>query len=542
MDQASFSAIQRHVTAGDYAAAEAVCTRMADAESLNPAFWQLRGVIASMAQAWTEAEAHFRWTIQLASEAPEPWLGLARVLIAGSRNDDARAAGERALLLGAKGDDRVAATEIVAHAKFLSGDIDGGRAELASLLPIYRAKLAAGGEVPPGALGVALCGGDAALAEQILAKMHHPYAERLAPMAIAPVDTLRNWCARNGVACVEIAPSERIRLDPTTSYSRAEAYKTDPVLFASIPNGQWVPGWDFAIAPDGTVLEDTGYLKIVHVFNHAPHAHFAAAKLVAHHAPKEMIEIDEDVLWLSAPMHNHVGYWLNDFLPRVLGRTHAGRPVKVAVPENLPAKFTDMLALAGVAESDLIRCRLDARYRFRTLHVYRTTVPPHPMHIAFLHNLFYVPSAVPPPPQKPRRFFMTRDKVATRTVVNRAAFDACLRANGFVTVDLGDLSIAQQRALFADAEVMLSALGTDQFAMYFAPPGCTVISMQWHAGKDIDPFGPAMSAMAGMKHQFLLCPETRPSRNARHWLDYDFVVDCAELTRRMRELGPAAGS
>lgn len=72
LDQTSFSAIQRHVAAGDYAAAEALCAGMAAQESIDPSFWQLRGVIASMAQDWAAAEAHFRWTIKLAPSAPEP--------------------------------------------------------------------------------------------------------------------------------------------------------------------------------------------------------------------------------------------------------------------------------------------------------------------------------------------------------------------------------------------------------------------------------------------------------------------------------------
>jgi len=474
------------------------------------------------------------------------------VLTSGNRNDAGGVAAERALLLGLQADDRVAAHEIVAHTKFSRGDVAGGRAELAALLPTYRAQLAKGlkpgGEVPAGALGSALCGGDVPLVEQILKATYHPYALRTSPMAIAPVDTLEGWCAKAGLPCEIVEPPVHVRIEATTPYSRRESYKTAPVLFASIPNGLWLPGWDFAMGSDGTVLEDSGYLKIVHVFNHAPHAYFSAAKLVAHYCPAEIVEIDEDVLFLSAPMHNHVGYWINEFLPRLIGRAMlsrngaGGARVKVAVPDNLPRKFIDMIALAGVGESDLIRCRPDVRYRFRTLHIYRSSVAPHPKHTRYIRDLFYGTAVPAGRPRQGKRFFMSRQKVGTRLAINAAEFEECLRRNNFTTVDLSELSIAQQRELFADAEVLLSALGTDQFAMYFAPPECAAISLQWNAAKDIDPFGPAMCAMAGMKHQFLLCPTTRPSKNSRHWLDFDFVVDCAELTRRMQELDTARES
>lgn len=335
--------------------------------------------------------------------------------------------------------------------------------------------------------------------------------------------------------CTLIDPPRKITTEPTTPYSRRDSYKTEALLFASIPNGQWVPGWDFALGTDGTVLEDTGYLHIKHVFNHAPHAYFRDAQLVAHNAPAREEYIDEDVLYFSAPMHQHFGYWLNDFVPRLLGREHAGARLRMAMPADLTGrKFMDILALAGVNESDIVRCRADTRYRFRTLHVYRGSVRPHPDHLGFLRAALHDPSG-PAQPRKGKHYFLSRARIGTRLAINAAEFEQCLRDNNVVTVELSDISVAEQRARFADAEVLLCGLGTDVFAMYFAPPGCTVIVMQWNDGLEIDPYAPAMCRMVGMKHQYLLCPETRPSKNARHWLDLDFVVDCAALSRRLGE-------
>lgn len=107
---------------------------------------------------------------------------------------------------------------------------------------------------------------------------------------------------------------------------------------------------------------------------------------------------------------------------------------------------------------------------------------------------------------------------------------------GFVTVDLPMLSIAEQRDLFSESEILLGAIGTDLFTAHFAPEGCTVISMQWDPTWTLDAYNPQTCAMLGLKHQFFLCPDTRPAKNSRSWLDLDFTVDCAALRQRLDEL------
>lgn len=531
--------IQACVATGDFAGAEAICADLVTAHASNAAVWQMRGDIALMAGQPTDAEAHYRWTTMLAPLSAAAWLGLARAYAASGRTALANTAATRALDLGLNNSGIIAAREIIADDLFARGSFTEGRAQLASLTSIYRDSLKSGrtdGELLRGALSAALCAGNAAFVQRIL-DLLYPQAGGIGPVAIAPLATLADWCAGAGVACTVIDPPRKVKLAPTTSYSRADSYKTPAVLYAQIPGGQWVPGWDYVIAPDGTVLEDTGYLKIVHVFNHLPHAYFPAARLAAHKAPAREVFVDEDVLWLSAPMHNHMGHFLIDFMPRLQGLAHAGKKLKIAVPETLTGrKFLDTLALAGVAESDLIRCAADARYRFRTLHVYRhgTSMPPHPQHVAYLHSVLRQEPT--PGKNRPKRFFFSRDRIGSRLVVNTAEFQRVLDDYGFVTVDMPTLSIAEQRDLFSEAEIMLGAIGTDLFAVYFAPQGCAVVSMQWDPTWTLDAYNPQTCAMLGLRHQFFLCPETRPAKNSRSWLDLDFTVDCAALRRRLDEL------
>jgi capsular polysaccharide biosynthesis protein len=547
VDLASFSEIQRRVAAGDFTGAETLCLGLAEHEATNPAYWQMRGDIALIANNGADAEAHYRWATMLAPDLATAWLGLSRTYVAAGRNELASNAAQQAVGLGLNSDNAIAAHQIIAHAKFSRGDIAGGRQDLARLIPLFQPKFANGArpsrDVLTNALPAALCGGDASLVRRILQLTHHPHAEHLGPVTVAPLATMQEWCGKAGVPCDVVEPPRKIKLAATSAYSRSDSYKTDPILFASIPGGQWVPGWDFAIGSDGTVLEDSGYLNIVHVFNHAPHAYFPAAKLVAHRVPERTEYIDDDVLLVSAPMHNHIGHWLIDFLPRLIGRGRAGGvPIRIAVPETLAGKkFAETLALCDVGESDIIRCRSDTFYRFRTLHIYRTghSMPPHPTHVQYLRDLLRAEPMPAPPSPRNKRFYFSRTRIESRLVINAAEFERVLDDHGFVSVDLATLTVAQQREMLADAEILLCAIGTDVFAAYFAPPGCTVICMQWDTGWELDPYIPQTCAMLGMTHQFLLCPTTRQSKNARSWMDLDFVVDCAELDRRLREIDAA---
>lgn len=161
-------------------------------------------------------------------------------------------------------------------------------------------------------------------------------------------------------------------------------------------------------------------------------------------------------------------------------------------------------------------------------------MPPHPQHVAFVRDIL---RRRPDPARTcPKRFFFSRDRIAARLVVNTAEFQKVLDDYGFVTVDLPMLSIAEQRDLFSESEILLGAIGTDLFTAHFAPEGCTVISMQWDSTWTLDAYNPQTCAMLGLKHQFFLCPDTRPVKNSRSWLDLDFTVDCAALRQRLDEL------
>ena len=83
--------------------------------------------------------------------------------------------------------------------------------------------------------------------------------------------------------------------------------------------------------------------------------------------------------------------------------------------------------------------------------------------------------------------------------------------------------------------MLISTLGTDMLALYFAPPSCTVIIVIDDAS--VDHAIGQTCAILGMPYQYLISPISGVSDGARHTRDVDFVVDCDELRTRLAALG-----
>src|SRR5262249_46206413 len=120
-------------------------------------------------------------------------------------------------------------------------------------------------------------------------------------------------------------------------------------------------------------------------------------------------------------------------------------------------------------------------------------------------------------------------------VANMDEFNKTLAEEGFQSVELADYSIEQQKEMLADAEVLLGGMGTNLLALYFVPPGCTVIGIIDDPAAD--PLIVQTCGILGMPFQYLVSTLAGSSKKAMHVRDTDFVVDCAELKRRLRELG-----
>jgi capsular polysaccharide biosynthesis protein len=533
-----FERIQAHVSAGEWTAADELCGELIAADEGNAGLWHMRGGIAAHGKDWTAAEIYYRKAIALAPQTGQPWLGLAKIYVAIEDLFLAAPAAAEALARGLPPDDEVSACDIVAHGMFQRGEIAEGRAVLAALVPYYRERCAPDTREAvlaafPG-LSAAMCAGDTALATTLLRKIY-PHASTIGPVAITETVSLREWCQTNGARYEVLEQPRDIVLPATSPHGREIAYRSDPIAIAAIPGGCWVPRFDYASTPDGKLLHDSGYMHLDATFNFLPHAYLRPANLVVHHAPTEKVYIDDDVLLLSSPPDNNFGHWMIDFLRRLLARDHVAAKLKLAIPEPLRAKQSATLELCGVDPADILLCRHDATYKFRTLYVYQGghAMPPHPTHVAYLRKCFWGDRAGKP--TRGKRFYLSRASVGTRMVANVEEFNRTLADLGFQSVELADHSIAAQREMFADAEILLGGMGTNLLALYFAPPGCTVIGII--DDPVLDTLVAQTCAILGMSCQYLISKPAGTSRKAMHDRDLDFVADGEELKRRVRELG-----
>ncbi len=419
------------------------------------------------------------------------------------------------------------------------GDAEAARLRLAPLAPLLR-------ELPPAELAqrrfsqlgftVAIAAGDVALGEELnlLTIPDNPYRR---PLVISPAATLGEWCRRAGVPYVQPEAPREVVIAPT-KYTQGYTYTTEPVEYAVIPQGIIAGGWDYVIAPDGTVLVDTSYQKPTNTM--APYGHVYAPMFgqIMHHMPEKEETVAGDMIRLSAPHALHFGHWLVDFLPRLRALDFlSDTSTKVAVPYDLPAKFREMLARWGLSEDRLFLCRRDTVYRFERLHVVRPgeSLPPNPTHVTYVRERLYTPA---PPTRKGHgvKIYAARGGGLSRTIDNWPEIQAFLDEEGIVEVDFAPLSIEDQRALLADAEVLLGVFGSNLFALYFAPATCTMITIL-PEGLD-DPCMPHTCALLGMGHQHLICPAT----NAGTWQQLkntQFSVDIDSLRMRLRELEAA---
>jgi capsular polysaccharide biosynthesis protein len=379
-------------------------------------------------------------------------------------------------------------------------------------------------------LASAMAAGNMKWVESLFQKIVEKDGIAISRVGVFPIASLSAWCEEHGAAIEELDPVQSISVAEHGTSSESRSYDTDPYRVASVPNAEFVCGWDFVITPTGHLLKESGYWGLKTATSVSPHFTALDSGLVAHDWPEEVQEIDADALFLSAPESFHIGHWIVDFLPRL--RAILGTEIKVAAPSALPKKHRQFLALVGVGEDRIIGCELGRRYRFRNLIIAQTGdyLRPIPSTVAYLRR--HLALDLDAKPRKGTRIFLERG-IGTRKIENRQEFEQLLAAFDFQIIDLSKMSVAEQRSSLASVETLLGVFGSDLICSYFAPPGANVIEMIWDPGAD--PYIGAVCHLMGIHHQFLVCEEAAPEE--KRWKkDRDLRVDCDLLRRRLADI------
>ena len=350
----------------------------------------------------------------------------------------------------------------------------------------------------------------------------------------------QSWCAANGVRFDVLEESSEM-LVPCGSGGLDEwNYKSDRIFLAQIPGGGYVPFWDFAVAPDGIVLSDSGYIPVTEPAS-IP-THIVDEKLtrstIFRPSPAKTKVMDVDAVFLSSPRDFHPGHWMVDFLPRLQIRKHVQQKgLKYAVPATLPQRLKDFLKYFDFDENDLVFCDKETFYVFRNLYIFQpgSSTKPNPGNVKFLWK--QLGGKADTRCKSAGRYFLTREAARTRLIKNDTEFQKVLNKYGFKTVDIGILSIDDQVKMLSEAEIFVGSIGSNLMAFFYAKQGTRMIELT--PGPHQDNVIALSSRFAGIRHEYFLCEVVHTAgAKRRPSMDFDLIVDCEKLDRLLQTYLP----
>ena len=200
---------------------------------------------------------------------------------------------------------------------------------------------------------------------------------------------------------------------------------------------------------------------------------------------------DDFVLFVDSSNLNNHAHWLLDALPRILKSMDSVAPdIKLAFLQPLTAYQLDTLSFAGlpydrvcIVQQNKYPIKVNKAYVSgpnwcSSIGVGADYAALHPDAVRAVRAALYKDNFGRP--AKGKRLFIsrTRDDHATgsRVISNEKEIMPILERHGVERVDVVPLSFEQQRELFYDTDLLISAAGAAQANMIFMREGSTVIS------------------------------------------------------------------
>lgn len=299
----------------------------------------------------------------------------------------------------------------------------------------------------------------------------------------------------------------------------SEAMPIDPLprFVATIPQGRaWaIPQQNHwlicnaigIIAPDQVLLSDVsrdypGQLPGCQHPDPSRHRIFALTPL---QAPQQ---IEGTVAALAGLSGHNYYHWMVDVLPRLALLQQAGwQGAKIDrfwVNYNGSSFQQETLKALGIPLEKVISC--DQQPHLEATQLLVPSFAGHlgwlePWALDFLRENF-LPLAEPATGKPyPDRIYISRNRANHRRVLNEDALVAYLESIGFVTVELEEMPLVEQVALFAQAQVIVAPHGGGLTNLVFCQPETTVIEL--FTPHYIRHYYWVISQMLGLSHYFL---------------------------------------
>lgn len=261
------------------------------------------------------------------------------------------------------------------------------------------------------------------------------------------------------------------------------------------------------------------------------------------HSPDERMLIDlteptvtveeEAVLLGGGPNWSHgVLDWASKLA--VLERFPELERLPVLVSGDIPRSILDLMEMLGLERGRLVTLPPDAVVAARRLwlpsltHAYQKTAP---MHVEFLRRR--LAGAMAEGPARPRRrIFLSRRQAGYRMLLNEAEVLAALAPLGVEPVVPDGLSMAEQVALFASAELIVGPIGGGSAAIAFAPPGAAYVELV-HDRIALAQYN-VLTGLLGQRYRQIV-GETAGNRSA-YVFDHDFTVPPGAVVAAVRDV------
>ncbi len=279
-------------------------------------------------------------------------------------------------------------------------------------------------------------------------------------------------------------------------------YRTAETYVASIPGGRTLGVDGLVLTPDGRLLMD-----------------------VSDRRGKPLEEFRE-MSWLQLPRVTnwsgtvavlgvrHCGnyyHWLVDILPRIELLRLVGAKVDRYAVFVQHAFQRDTLRMFGIRDDQIISTHVHRHIQAETLLVPSipgTTGNMPPWVGEFLRRSLRpaVRQRLPVSGQR-RRLYVSRRHAKARRVANEAEIQGILAAHDVETVVSEELSVAEQIALFTQAELVVGAHGAGLSNIVFCDNPCAIVEL--HGDRGVNPCFWAMASTCGFAYLPRLLPQVR---------------------------------
>lgn len=315
---------------------------------------------------------------------------------------------------------------------------------------------------------------------------------------------------------------------PLTDTSRGEDFPE--VGVAELPGGRVLHPHHAVVTGRGDLVQDVSW----YFGTTRPREH----PLYLDPFPPPPLEVDGRLGVLAARGDANYYHYLLDVVVRlgVLEQTEVAPPDRWYAATSGPRFQRELLELAGVRVDHVVDAAAHPHVRASTLVVpsvpaMREVDPPWAVDWLRDRLLPRVDTSGP----RQRLYVTRRESAHARTVSNEREVVALLAGRGFVTVDPGELSVADQVRAFATAEVVVGAHGAALANLVFLPPGAAVVEL-FPRGCLLADFARLVSGLPDVRHRYLSSPGPTPRRGRAAALVRDIEVDVAALSRLLDEL------